>query len=152
VFYKISRETIKGTTGFDDERPYVEFLSIKENLQAIRDGLYNGGKEGSEEWESDMIDLRGELWWAFNDDLRRDRPDTDFSAYADNCRELLHLLTDFCDDEDYLRRAELHRNIGEFDQCKQMLQQIKEPAEFEAYITAISKAANEENTLSLYME
>jgi len=52
-----------------------------------------------------------------------------------------------CDDEDYLCRAELHRNIGEFEECRLMLRKIEHLADYKSII-AIRKAADEEKTLS----
>ena len=94
VFFKVKKENVVGEAGYRDERPQAKFLTIKENIQAINDGLFNGGNEGGEEWKNDMIGLRAELWWAFNVRLRRESMHTDMLwrsehekiEYTDNCR------------------------------------------------------------------
>jgi len=156
VFFKITPKTVKGRVESGDNRPYVLFLTIEEGLKAIADGLVNGEQEGSKEWKDDMLGLRVELWWAFNKRLRGASQFTDKiwqnegekAAYVDNCRELLSLLSDGENDENHLHKAEILRNIGAFDECRQMLDKIENREKYEHYITAIRKKADEENTIT----
>ena len=148
VFYKIEKQSkdenavVRGYANIQDKRPHVRFLTVKQSMQAIGEGLFNGSEEGSGEWVEDMLRLRVELWWAFNKKPRKDREN---DAYNDNCHALLQLLADRAGDVDLLRRAELSRNIGLFDECRQLLGQIEDAEKYEKYIAAIKKAAEQGN-------
>ena len=122
------------------EIPYVEFLEIDEYVRAINLGLFNGN-------ECDILPLRLALWRAFN---KCARFNDDEKTYRDNCLEILAKMTrESHDDEQHLICAELWRNIGEFDKCKSSLGKINLPDKFEAYITAITAACDEKNTLTV---
>ena len=155
AFFKIDSSVITGRTDFDDTRPHVDFLSVEEGLSAIRGGLFGGAAEGSAQWENEMTGLRIELWWAFNERLRKSnggdlwKSEAEKSDYINNCRELLRLTENAADDEGLLRRAELLRNIGEFDACRETLAHIKDTVEYGAYIGTIKKACDAGNTVTV---
>jgi len=48
-----------------------------------------------------------------------------------------------------LLRAELQRNIGEFDKRKMLLEKIKNKKEHKNFISAIKSAAEAKNTLTV---
>lgn len=137
-------------------RPSVASLRIGDFKRAIDEGLINGEEVGSKEWKDDMIYLRLELW-------RRENKSLFFLStltkgftshlrgrkYKDNCQKLLDLLEDSHTDQDYWIRAELHRNIDEFDECIQLLNQIHQTDRYEDYIQAISVACTKHNSLTL---
>ena len=155
VYFKIDKKTVKGSADYGDERPYVTFLSIEDTRKALANGLFNASKADSEEWENEMLDMRIELWWAFNMRLRGDslhteniwRSDEEKDAYTDNCRELLRMLAGYREDEDYLRRAEICRNIGAFDECRLLLDKVSAPEKYEKYISDIRGAADAQNAV-----
>ena len=157
--------------------PYGEFLNIDGYCQAIEKGLYNSGSKDSEEWKGDILSLRIMLWRAFNDrnrivknedweefdhddgigdrDTKTRQEGTKMNeeeqkvVYDANCRAILAAMADAHDDESLLVRAELHRNLGEFDQCVDLLNQIKDQNEYRPYIASIRKACTSKNTLTV---
>jgi len=155
VFFKITNRLIKRPSKRD--LPNVEFLSIDELRAAIIAGLYNAEKEGSKGRKEDDISLRLDLWRAFNDRVRNNsenditvpwkNPD-EKTAYETNCRELLILMNEDNNDTFYLLRAELHRNLGEFDECKRIMQKVSEPDNYEGFISAMTEACDNKNVLT----
>ena len=164
VFFKLSKEVIIGEIPLDTwewnedlservlvrpidpkwlEAPLVRFLSTDEYRWAIRSGLYNSGAKDSEEWKEDILSLRFAFWRASNDG-RRDK-----LTYDDNCRVLLAALANANDAESLITRAEIYRNLGEFDKCINLLDQIKNPAEYEPYISAIRAACKANDLLTV---
>ncbi|MDR2590313.1 MAG: hypothetical protein LBC71_04945 [Oscillospiraceae bacterium] len=154
VFFKITYSLCKrsksGNYGGVEGIPFVSFLSINKLCQAIDKGLYKDGKKY-------ILSLRILLWRKFNDRVRNggtslfngeDKSNDDEVLYKNNCHEILFLIARSVDDENLLMRAELYRNLGEFDQCKEILAQIKEPKQFEGYIYAINKACDNKSTLT----
>ena len=156
IFFKTENCVTKGKEGFRTnygDPPKTEFLDVDGYRAAIAEGLFNAEQEGSEVWKKDILNLRLELWWKFNDRIR-DTPeitelfenDDEEKAYFDNCRELLRLSEEITGDKNYLRRAELWRNIGEFDKCRRMLSDIKDIENYAAYIGVITKMCENMNT------
>jgi len=130
----------------------VHSLSIKEYRQAISFELFNSGPEGSDEWKEDMLSLRIELWQAYNRNGMEDASAEQKAIYADNCRKILSMLTGKTDD-DCILRAELHRNIGEFDKCRSSLEDVKCPdEEASLFISGISTACDAKNTLTVCID
>jgi hypothetical protein len=157
VFFKLSREVVVKREG-KEIVGYVEFLTIDEYCQAIESGLRNSGLKGSREWKKDILSLRFNLWRAFNESSRNGGIDWKSTVtngkikktvYDENCRAILVAIVDALDDDSLIIRAELHRNLGEFDQCTSTLKKIMNPKEYERYIFAISDACVEKNTLTV---
>jgi len=155
AIFKITSRVIKGSAKKD--LPDVKFLSIEEYRTALDTGLYNAGKKGSEGWKEDKLALRLDLWRAFNDRVRNNSEsdtaapwnDPDEKAiYEENCRELLSMMNDGGNDTFYLLSAELHRNLGEFDDCRKTLQKLNEPEKYEGYVSAIIKACEDGYTMT----
>ena len=169
VLFKITKKEVVGKD-YDNkyDYPYIAFLSIDEYCRAINEGLYNGNKK-------DIISLRINLWRLFNDRLRNvnaysfnfltsrridfiemkkgslsDAFETEeITIYEENCRYILSFMSNYKDDEDLLLRAELSRNIGQFENCINFLKKIKNPEKLENYISAIKTACDEENMLTV---
>ena len=128
------------------DTPSVKFLSISECCQAINNGLYNGG-------ENDTLSLRILLWRTMNDLVRDGGSffadgESVKNKYEDNCREILCFITEKTDDEYLLMQAELHRNLGEFDICRNILSKIKEREKYTNYISSIGKACDSKKALT----
>ena len=58
-------------------------------------------------------------------------------------------MEDKTDDESILTSAELWRNLGEFEKCKRLLNEVKKTEEYERYISAIRAACDVESTLTV---
>ena len=145
VFFKIIDEVIDEKM-YDENPsdPFVEFLTADEYIQAIAEGLYNTGKSGSKEQKNDILALRISFWRFLNQSDRDEYP----AAYEENCRQILSEFTNDAD-EPRLTRADLCRNLGEFDKCKSVLSEIKETEKYGVYIDAIRAACDAENTLTV---
>jgi len=160
VFFKTENCVTKGKEGFRTSYgspPQTDFLNVDGYRSAIASGLFNAEQEGSEAWKKDILNLRLELWRKFNDRIRNISENTqevpelfesedEEKAYRDNCREILRFLEEIADDESYLRRAELLRNLGEFDECRRMLDKIKDTEKYAAHIGVIRKMCENMNT------
>ena len=212
VFFKIDNSVVSRKKPRLDKIPPVRFLSIDEYSQGINVGLFNSGKKGSDEWESDILALRMALWRSFNhrikkkdfdeiiadmkangasdtsifletfefeyyrqfgqynwfkikmskitqDDISiyvidgmKDVDNVEKAIYDDNCREIISLLENKSDDESILARAELYRNIGKYDMCKNSLELISETDKYKDFIKAINAACDIKSTLTLLVE
>ena len=100
----------------------ARFLTLTEYFMALNSGLAENPDE--------ELYIRRRIWWAYNDRIRRDREgrlfldDEDKENWKMNCDELLRLL----DPEIINHRimaAEIHRNLGDFEECKKLLQPIQ---------------------------
>ena len=154
IFFKITEKVIvRKRFDFSKQNrdiPHVKFMTVEELQQAIDTGLYNGDK-------NDIMHLRLLLWRTSNDSVRNSRKDSSESedkkaAYEHNCREILSFFENDDDDERLLMRSEMHRNIGEFDKCKDLLAKIKEAETYKKYISFIDKACDEENIFTGLVE
>jgi hypothetical protein len=137
-----------------EKAPYVEFLTIDEYRQAIEKGLSNSGPKDGKEWKEDIVSLRLNLWRSFNDSNRDSKSQSklneeDKRNYDENCRAILAAMADDIDEEYLLVKAEIHRNLGEFKQCKNLLNRIKEQDGYKPYIVSISKACDAKNTFTV---
>jgi hypothetical protein len=162
IIFKLNDDvTIKKRTWSDwfawRKATYVRFLTVDEYCQAIENGLYNSGPKDSEEWKGDILSMRFELWRTFNRSRNAETAskttdihgaDTKF-VYEENCRTLLAALADAHDDCSLLTRAELHRNLDEFDQCASLLDRIKKKGDYQPYISAIREACAAKNTFTV---
>ena len=144
----------------DSGCPFVKFLTVDEYILAINNGLHNTGKKGSKEWKEDLLSLRMFLWRKLNHRIQKSNntgktikgmEDADANTkniYDKNCRQILFLLKE---DSDVTRimQAEIHRNLGEFDKCKNLLDKIKQPGKYKRYISAISAACEAKKTFTV---
>ena len=162
AYYKVDKTVINGQSeDFTTTLSFVEFMSIEDYVKAINIGLHNAKAKGSKEWENDQLSLRLLLWRAFNERGRKDgtqlrgndNADVDATkVYEDNCLEILDHLRKSSNDEDYLIRAEIHRNLSQFDLCKEMLKRIENHGIFGRYITFINAACDVGNTLTVSLD
>jgi hypothetical protein len=98
--------------------PDVAHLNIDGLKEAIEKNVYAGQRE--------EIHLRIRLWWALNKrsfgQHEKVNHITD-DLYRENAKKLINLLNE--DDEDeLLTTAELHRNLGEFKKCREIISKI----------------------------
>ena len=140
--------------------PFVKSLTVDEYIQAINDGFYNACKKGSDEWKEDLLSLRIFLWRKLNHRIWKDNntakivkgmKDADTNTrdiYDKNCRQILSLLKENSD-VNRIMQAEIYRNLGEFDNCKNLLNEIKQPDKYKRYISAINAACEAENPFTV---
>ena len=96
---------------------YAEFLNIKDLFRAL---------EISKPQEEEII--RTWILWAFNDRIRDGGKgmfieEDDKDLWEQNCKALLNLLSDDNFDKKYMK-AELYRNLGEFEKCIDLIESI----------------------------
>jgi hypothetical protein len=99
----------------------AEFLSVDEYNEAIKLKIFNNKEE--EQY------LRRELWWAFNDNIRKGneifRNNDDIDIYESNCKIFIEIL-DKNEINEKIMCAELYRNLGNFIECINILETINE--------------------------
>jgi hypothetical protein len=99
----------------------AEFLSINEYDEAINLEVYNN--------EKDQKYLRIRLWRTFNDRIRKGEnifiTKKDKYIYELNCIKLIAML-DKNDQNEKIMMAELFRNLGNYIECINILETIKE--------------------------
>jgi len=147
VFYKITDDNTSSGDNRSweelDKIPNVEDLSVKGMVLAINEGLYNGTDE-------DAAILRTMLWREMN--IKRKyhskEENNEEKIYTENCRELLSAIQEDGDTK-LLTKAELYRNLGEFDECRELLVRITTPEKHTQYITAIKKACDRRDIFTL---
>jgi len=163
ALFKVTKEIVsKGGKEWDFLVPnanthFVRFLAIDDYIRAIDEGLCNSEPRGSKEFNADTLQLRLRLWRAFNDNLCRRGRGNNVEAitdqrYLDNCRAILSEITeDGASDPELLTLAEIHRNLGEFDECLRLLFWVADKDRFKHYISAFQEqcAAHNKKTFDV---
>lgn len=95
-----------------DALPFIEKLEADDYLMALRKGELPKDQEAY---------LRTMYWRLMNDPRRRSKTPIAFSAEEqENLRSLLPLVFE-TDEPSRLMRAEIHRELGEFEECEKVL-------------------------------
>jgi len=148
----------------------ARFLTFDEYSQVLNIGLHNGEPR-------DELYLRIDLWREFNHVVRDGqgndpiidyayafnygeilplvRANTDITkmdTYIANCHEILSLIQSDTDDDTFPMRAEIYRNIGDFDACLVSLLQLNDAKKYESYIDTVRTEANKGNRLTVRIE
>lgn len=135
-------DTVKNEWEFADD---AEFLSIPDYYQALETGVAKNKEE--------EIDIRMRLWWSYNDRIRNSEnifnDENDELRWHDNVNKLLTIL-DLNDDNDKIVAAELYRNLGNFDACRDVVNSI-ENEDLEWVKEKFLKACNEKNRWVIQM-
>lgn len=75
----------------------------------------------------DKLVIRNAIWWSFNDRLRANKPlflnENEKYFWTANCENMKQLL-DINDDGQKILVAELERNLGNFNSCKQLINEV----------------------------
>jgi len=96
---------------------YAKFLNIKDLFRAL--AMVESQKEKT---------IRTWIWWAFNDRVRYGGEEMfieadDKDLWEQNCKALLNLF-DTDNWSDTFLKAELYRNLGEFEKCIELIDSI----------------------------
>ncbi|MEA5111124.1 hypothetical protein SDC9_26643 [bioreactor metagenome] len=105
-----------------DGLPSVGHLSPEDIREALESGRYQDAEE--------MIYLRRRLWWSMNDHPYGDETPTATEVtgeYRDNAIALMSLLSGESNG-DLITKAELYRNLGDYEMCLETLTKINEPS------------------------
>lgn len=98
----------------------VEFLSLDDLLKVLDTDL-------AKVKENEKL-IRRSIWWAYNDRVRSDDElfvnSEDEIIWKNNCLRLVALLNKE-DINEKIMTAELYRNLGEFDECMNLINEIK---------------------------
>jgi hypothetical protein len=96
---------------------YADFLSITDLFRALELGAVKNNKE------KEKI-VRQRIWWTFNDRIREHKNyfirEEEENLWKQNCQRLIELF-DTTDESQKIMTAELHRNLGEFDVCMEII-------------------------------
>ena len=100
----------------------AEFLTIDEYFQALVLDQANNN--------TDELFIRQNIWWLFNDRVRNGEllfnSDDDEKKWKSNIESLLRIL-DVNAANQKIFRAELYRNIGNFEKCLSLINTIEDP-------------------------
>lgn len=105
-----------------DDLPAVTHLSPDDIKEAIKSGRFKDTEE--------MIYLRRRLWWSMNDHPYGDETPTATEItgeYRENAIALMSLLSGESNG-DPITKAELYRNLGDYEMCLKILMKINEPS------------------------
>jgi hypothetical protein len=103
-----------------DGLPYVEHLSKNDLFEAIEKKIYNNRNE--------ELYLRNRFWQKMNNHPWKDEKPSAFVVsleYRQNAEALINLL-DKSNEDEILMIAELHRNLGNFNDCLDLINLLKE--------------------------
>jgi hypothetical protein len=96
----------------------AEFLGIEDYFQVIAVGMAKNSE--------DELYIRQRIWWLSNDRFRYEQTESDGDddpRQEVNLNRLLQLL-DPQDINQLMMKAELYRNLGEFEKCLQIIESI----------------------------
>jgi hypothetical protein len=119
---------------------HAEFLTIEENFEALESDF-------AKQLKRKEFILRQQIWWAYNERLKDGKElfadDKDQERYLDNIRSLKPLL-DITDINQKIMFAEMHRNLGEFEDCISVLNTIND-SQLAEIIQKLITACNEKH-------
>jgi hypothetical protein len=97
----------------------AEFLEIDDYFNAINNGI-------AENEEEELI-IRQQIWWAYHDTTRKGQKifndKIDELRWKENVKKILSLL-DQSDINQRIMMAEINRNLGDFENCINIIQSI----------------------------
>ncbi len=115
-------------------------LTMNEYFEAIERKIFRSDK--------DELHLRKMIWWGFNHRVRNGRElfetEDESEMWKENCTRLIELL-DSNDIDERIMKADLHRCLGRFEECMQIINNISE-AGYEKLKTKFDKQCIEKNT------
>ena len=140
VFNSLKAESEEAVS-FDEAQdlPEVEHLSREDIEEALDSGVFEGA--------DDETLLRISLWQKMNRHPWKNEepvPAPDDPGYRKNAEALIALLNG-PDSEVLIRKAELYRNLGKFDQCIATLQKISDPL-VKTYKNQLEKACRSQKS------
>lgn len=124
IFWPHKEKTVARYRWDDVNRPEADtarMLGMKDHYRALETGLASTNDE--------EFYIRQQLWWWQNDMLRDDPDDPESimnTRYEENCRAMIGLLN-YDNLNERITIAELHRNLGNFDECRRIISRIRKP-------------------------
>jgi hypothetical protein len=98
----------------------AEFLDVTDLFRFLEMDIVKNDKE------KEKI-VRQRIWWTFNDRLRNNKEifvqENDEVLWEQNCRRLVELF-DTTDVNQKIMTAELHRNLGGFESCMELINSL----------------------------
>jgi len=145
IFWLSKTKRIGEYSWGDDPNPLwenadlAEFLSIHNYFKALKASLAQNLNE--------ELFIRKRIWWSYNDRLRKGgklfRFINDEVRWKENIHRLLELL-DIEQVDQKIMIAELHRNLGDFERCLELINSI-EDAEVEWLKALFQRECNKTN-------
>lgn len=115
-----------------EKLPNTELLEENDLVYALENKIYINKDE--------EIYLRKKLWWKLNHHpWKQEKPESIESSLYKHNNEALIALLDTSDDDQLLMQAELHRNLGNFDTCLNLISQLTDSRD-ETRVTLLKKA------------
>lgn len=117
-----------------DRANYAKFLKIHEYVKSLKF------------YPEEETFIRQMIWWGFNDRLRKGNDifliKGDKKLWKENCEKLIELF-DLTDMIQRLMIGELHRNLGNFDKCIEIINSL--PEDFNLYKDQFNERCLEKN-------
>jgi hypothetical protein len=120
----IPSKELPGRNGMEEpageDLPYISWPSAEEFTEAIRLNYFRNDEE--------EVYLRMHLWWDLNNKYRGGRKGEEVEhtiLFEDNLKELIRLKQS-AKPGDFLMLAEMHRELGLFEQALELLKNVKE--------------------------
>jgi len=124
----------------------VKFLGVTDLFRFLELDIVKNDKERE-------TVVRQQIWWTFNDRVRAGKEifvqDSDEVLWKQNCRRLIELF-DTTDVNQKIMTAELHRNLGEFDICMELLNSLDK--DFDWLIKQFKTECDTKNTLLIKLK
>ncbi|MDR2824557.1 MAG: hypothetical protein LBB41_05100, partial [Prevotellaceae bacterium] len=103
--------------------PYADFLNLEDLFRSL-----NENRSKNKE-----ICIRQMIWWTFNDRVRQNKvlfiDKDDENLWQSNCNILIKLL-DKNDINQEIMIAELYRNLGQYEQCLEIITNLSDDFEW----------------------
>ena len=98
----------------------ARFLTINDLFVALNKGLAQE-QDGLSDEHKRELELRIQIWWGYNDRMRKDKPmwrnDRDEVRWKENCLRLSKLLEQSDVPNHKVMLADVKRNLGDFEGC-----------------------------------
>ena len=132
TFLWLSKLKEIGTYNYDDNAnvewqnaDIAEFLGVEDYFSALSKGVAEN--------KGEALFIRHRIWWAYNDRIRNGedlfKVETDELRWTENLKKLKAML-DPSDINHKIMIAEIHRNLGEFERCVNIIKSIDDEALF----------------------
>ena len=141
-----SRYTVKADENYGHVSGFEYDYSRKELVEKIiAQGQYFPITVSEASRKSHKRLLYRELWHEYN----MHRNEIDDEVYCNVCRELIEMLSDSRDIRFRITLAELYRNIGEFERCLAILDEVNDESALGGAVERIRSEALKKNKLTV---
>ena len=146
LFWSDECEEIGSIGGWhaEDEDPHPEWDDLEFAVEPTEADYFEAIENGVGDTTEKLRYLQVRLWWAGNDVIRKN-PDKSLPEKHLKNLEALEVLLDEDDPDERLMRAEVCRELGKFDEARQLLDFVY-PDDYQVAVGIISGLCEEDNS------